>query len=229
MRIVLLGYGKMGRLIEEIAGASDTEVVAHFDSRNPLDASAVSGRAADVALDFSVPGAVVENVRRAASLGMDLVVGTTGWHERLEEVRAIVARHSVGLVYGSNFSVGANLFFRILREAAGVMREQPQYDPWIWEMHHRRKKDAPSGTALKLRDLLAESYGRADFSLSSTRAGHSPGTHTVGFDSEADSLVFTHETRNRKGLAQGALLAAEWVRGKKGCHEFSEVLWARPR
>ncbi len=230
MKIALLGYGKMGRLIEEIAPASGIEVVAHFDSRDPLDPSVASGgRLADVALDFSVPGAVVENARNAASLGMDLVVGTTGWYERLEEVHAIVNQHSVGLVYGSNFSVGANLFFRIIRQAAEVMKQQPQYDPWIWEMHHRMKKDAPSGTALKLRELLREAYGRGDFPVSSTRAGHSPGTHTVGFDSEADSVVLTHETRNRKGLAQGALLAAQWVRGKRGCHEFSEVLWALPR
>ncbi len=222
MKIALIGYGKMGRLIEELAAAEGMEVAARCDSRHPLTPESRNG--AEVALDFSAPGAVVENVGRAAALGLDLVVGTTGWHERLEEVRAITAEHGVGLVYSANFSIGVNLFFRIIREAAELLKQQPAYDPWITEMHHRAKKDAPSGTALKLRALLEQAYGRSDFSVASVRAGQIPGTHTVGFDSEADTLVFTHEARNRKGFALGALRAARWVRGKKGCFEFSETL-----
>lgn len=230
MKIALVGYGKMGRLVEELAPAAGMEVVARFHSRQPFAAESPAGSAAgaDVAIDFSVPGAVVEHVRRAAALGLPMVVGTTGWYERLDEVRDLVARHNIGLVFGANFSIGAHLFFRIIRHAADVMAQHPGYDPWISEMHHRMKKDAPSGTALKLRALLEEAYGRREFSMASVRAGHVPGIHTVGFDSEFDSLLLTHETRNRKGLALGALRAAEWIRGKKGCYEFSEVLWAPP-
>ncbi len=226
MKIALLGCGKMGRLIEELAPGAGMEVAARFDSRHPFAPEAAAG--AEVAFDFSVAGAVLENIRRCASARLNLVVGTTGWHERLDEARAIVAEHGIGMVYGANFSVGVNLFYRVIQQAAGWMKEQPEYDPWIWEMHHRAKKDAPSGTALKLRALLREAYGERDFSVASIRAGQAPGTHTVGFDSEADSLVFTHETRNRKGLALGALRAARWIQGKKGCYEFSEVLWAPP-
>ena len=223
MKIALVGYGKMGRLIEELAPAAGCEVTARFDSRHPWGAEDAGDF--QVALDFSVPGAVLENVRRAGSLGVNLVVGATGWYERLSEVRAIVAERNIGLVYGANFSVGVNLFFRIIRGAAEWLKKQPEYDPWIWEMHHRAKADSPSGTAAKLRALLEEAYGRGGFSVSSVRAGGAPGTHTVGFDSEADSLTFTHEARSRKAFARGALEAARWIHGKKGCHEFSEIIF----
>jgi 4-hydroxy-tetrahydrodipicolinate reductase len=224
MKIALVGYGKMGRMIEELAPSVDCQVVARFDSKHPFAAGEF-----DVAIDFSVPGAVLENVHRAADAGVNLVVGTTGWQQHLEEVKRLVVSNGIGLVYGANFSVGMNLFFRVIREAAELLKSQPEFDPWVWEMHHRSKKDAPSGTALKLADLIRKAGGRDGISISSTRAGGAPGTHTVGFDSLTDSLTFTHEARSRQGFALGALRAAQWIRGRKGCFEFSEVLWASPR
>lgn len=224
VKIALLGYGKMGRLVEELAPGADCQVTAHFDTRHPLEKGDFT-----VAVDFSVPGAVAGNVRQAAGLGINLVVGTTGWYERLDEVRDIVKQGGIGVVYGANFSIGVNLFFRMVREAAELMKQRPEYDPWIWEMHHRAKKDAPSGTALKLQAVLEQAYGRGGFSVSSNRAGAAPGTHTVGFDSEADTLTFTHQARSRKGFALGALQAARWIHGRKGFYEFSEVLWEARR
>jgi 4-hydroxy-tetrahydrodipicolinate reductase len=215
MRLALIGRGKMGRLVEDLAPAAGWEIV-------PLEK-------AEVAVDFTVPQAVVENVRKAAGLGVNLVVGTTGWSEHLAEVRGIVEQQGTGLIYGANFSIGVSLFFRIIQQAAGWIRQHPEYDPWIWEMHHAAKKDAPSGTALKLAALMREAYGGREIPVSSSRAGQVPGTHTVGFDAEADSLTFTHTARSRKGFAQGALWAAKWIRGRKGFYEFSEVLWEEQR
>jgi len=205
----------MGRLVEELAPGQGHEIV--------------SLEKAEVAVDFTVPHAVVDNVRKAAGLGVNLVVGTTGWSGRLEEVRAIVNQTGIGLIYGANFSIGMNLFFRIIRQAAEGIARHPEFDPWIWEMHHTAKKDAPSGTALKLGALLKEAYGDRAISIASNRAGQVPGTHTVGWDAEGDSLTFTHTARSRKGFALGALWAAQWIHGRKGFYEFSEALWEAPR
>jgi 4-hydroxy-tetrahydrodipicolinate reductase len=215
MKLALIGRGKMGSLVAELAPGAGWEIV-------PLEA-------AEVAVDFTVPHAVIDNVRRAAGLGVNLVVGTTGWHDRLDEARRIVAERGAGLVYSANFSIGVNLFFRIIRQAAEWIGRRPEYDPWIWEMHHAAKKDAPSGTALKLAALLQEAYGDRPFSIASNRAGQVPGTHTVGWDAEGDSLTFTHTARSRKGFALGALWAAQWIRGRQGFYEFSEVLWEAQR
>lgn len=215
MKLALIGRGKMGRLVEELATGQGLEIV-------PLEK-------AEVAVDFTVPHAVVDNVRKAAGLGVNVVVGTTGWSGRLEEVKAIVDKQGIGLIYAANFSIGVNLFFRIIRQAAECVARHPEFDPWIWEMHHTAKKDAPSGTALKLGALLKEVYGDRAVSISSNRAGQVPGTHTVGWDAEADTLTFTHTARSRKGFALGALWAAQWIRGRKGFYEFSEVLWEAQR
>jgi 4-hydroxy-tetrahydrodipicolinate reductase len=223
MKIALLGYGKMNRLIEEMAPAAGMQVTARFDSRRPLAPGDY-----EVAIDFSVPGAVVENIGKAGAIGCGLVVGTTGWYGQLEAVREMVRRHPIGVVYGANFSIGVNLFFRMIQQAAALMKDHPEYDPFLWEMHHRAKKDAPSGTALRLRDIVGSVYGAAH-PVASVRAGAAPGTHVVGFDSEHDSIVLRHEARSRKGFALGALKAAQWIRGRQGLYEFSEVLWAEQR
>ena len=212
----------MGRLIEELAPGSGLEVTGHFDIGQPLVAGDYR-----VAIDFTMPDAVVENVRRAASLGIHVVVGTTGWAQHRETVRGIVESGGIGLVYGANFSIGVNLFFRAVREAAAMFASRPEYDPFLWEMHHRHKKDAPSGTALVLQTILRDVYGR-NVEASSTRGGEVPGTHTVGFDSEADSITLTHTARSRKGFALGALEAAKWIEGRTGLHSFEEVLWEAP-
>lgn len=227
MKLALIGYGKMGRLIEQTALARGYEVVFKVDVEGNLQGEALTEanlRGAEVAIDFTVPQAVLRTVERVTALGIHMVVGTTGWWNQLETVRGLVQERGVGLVYGSNFSIGVNLFFRLMETASTLFREYSDYDPWIYEIHHRAKLDAPSGTALKLKQILAQAYAGRDFSVASNRAGAQPGEHTVGWDSEADTLTFTHTARSRLGFASGALRAAEWVRGKKGFYEFSEIL-----
>jgi 4-hydroxy-tetrahydrodipicolinate reductase len=218
MRIAIVGYGKMGRLIEELAPGAGIEIAGRFDIGQPLEPGDFR-----VAVDFTMPDAIVGNVRRAADLGVNLVIGTTGWYEHLPTVREIVESSGIGVVYGANFSIGVNLFFRIVKQTAELIAAHPEYDPYVWEMHHRHKKDAPSGTAAMLQKLLRDPYGR-EIAAASVRAGEVPGTHEVGFDSEADTITLTHTARGRKGFALGALLAAKWIEGRKGLHEFQEVL-----
>jgi 4-hydroxy-tetrahydrodipicolinate reductase len=233
MRIAIVGYGKMGRLLDDLAPGAGIEVGGRFDAGQPLVAGDYR-----VAVDFTTPNAVVENVRRAAGLGVNLVVGTTGWYEQLEAVRAAVESSGIGMVYGANFSIGVNLFFQIARQAAGMLASRGEYDPYIIEMHHRHKKDAPSGTALKLAKLVGDAYGRntpvssvpvSSVPVSSVRAGEIPGTHQLSFDSEADTITLTHTARSRKGFALGALEAAKWIEGRSGLYAFEEIPWEAPR
>ena len=228
MNLALIGYGKMGRMIEQVAAARGHRVVFRADIAGNEEGQALTRENlhdVDVAIEFSVPGAVTRNVDRLSALGINLVVGTTGWMSEMEQVRRMVEERGTGLVYSANFSIGVNVFFRLMEAAAASFRNYSDYDPWIYEIHHRAKVDAPSGTALKLKQILEQAYGRKDISTASNRAGAIPGVHTVGFDSEADTLTFTHTARSRQGFASGALHAAEWVRGKKGFYEFSEVLF----
>lgn len=227
MNLALIGYGKMGRLIEELATARGHRVAFKVDideNRNGQALTEQNLRGVDVAIDFTTPEAVVRSVERVTALDVNMVVGTTGWMDQLEAVRSMVEAKGVGFVYGSNFSIGVNLFFRLMEAAAAQFRQHSQYDPWIYEIHHRAKLDAPSGTALKLKQILEKAYEGREVSTASNRAGTIPGEHTVGFDSEADTLTFTHTARSRLGFASGALHAAEWVRGKKGFYEFSDIL-----
>jgi len=227
MNLALIGYGKMGRLIEELATTRGHRVAFKVDIDENRDGQALTEqnlRGVDVAIDFTTPEAVVRSVERVTALGINMVVGTTGWMNQLEAVRSMVEAKGVGFVYGSNFSIGVNLFFRLMEAAAAQFRQHSQYDPWIYEIHHRAKLDAPSGTALKLKQILEKAYEGREVSTASNRAGAIPGEHTVGFDSEADTLTFTHTARSRLGFASGALHAAEWVRGKKGFYEFPDIL-----
>ena len=228
MNLALIGYGKMGRMIEQLAVARGHRVVFRVDVEENDQGQALtreSLQGVDVAFDFTVPDAVVPNVDRVTALGVSMVVGTTGWMNHLGEVRRLVEERPVGLVYSSNFSIGVNVFFRLMEVAASQFQNYSDYDPWIYEIHHRAKVDAPSGTALKLKQILQKAYSGREISTASNRAGAVPGIHTVGFDSESDTLTFTHTARSRIGFASGALHAAEWVRGKKGVYEFSEVLF----
>jgi 4-hydroxy-tetrahydrodipicolinate reductase len=176
----------------------------------------------DAAIDFTVADAVPLHAEACALAGVPLVEGTTGWNARVEEVRAVVGRHGGALVYGANFSVGVNLFYRIAARAAELFAAVEGYDPFIEEAHHSRKRDAPSGTALRLREIVAEGT-RREVPVASTRAGHIPGTHRVGFDSAADTVTLTHTARSREGFAAGAVLAARWIRGRRGVYEFAEM------
>lgn len=220
MKIALLGYGKMGRMVEEAAGRHGLEVACVID---PADGSRGQLEDCAVCIDFSEPAAVIDNIKRAAAAGLAMVVGTTGWYDRMEEVRRIVDENRIGFVYGSNFSVGVNLMFKIARYSARLFSRFPSHAPFIEEAHHQFKKDAPSGTAIFLRREVEAAYDR-DVPVASLRAGFIPGTHTVGFDSEADTLTITHTARSRAGFAEGAVVAARWIAGRRGFYEFSEII-----
>ncbi len=226
MKIALLGYGKMGKLVEEIAREQGLEIGLRLDIDDNMDGQGItrdSMSGVDVAVEFSQPDAVLANIKAVARSGVNVVVGTTGWTERLDSVKEIVSESGIGLVYGSNFSLGMNLFFEIAAHAASVVGAVPQYEAYLHEEHHSAKKDAPSGTALSLLDAIRPHIGNPNPSVSSVRAGRIPGTHIIGFDSEADSILLEHRARNRRGFAEGAVLAARWVAGRKGIFDFRQV------
>ncbi len=230
MNLAIVGYGKMGRLIEQLAPEYGCSVALKLDEFNNADYSGITPenfRGIDVAIEFSIPAAVVENVERIAALGIDIVVGTTGWLKDVDRVRAAVERNKVGLVWAPNFSIGVNVFSRLVAEAARLLAEEEEYGAWAWEIHHATKKDAPSGTLLKLIDDMKKAGYARSVDTASNRAGRHPGTHEIGFDSAADSITLRHTARSREGFARGALKAAQWVAGKKGFYEFSEVLFHR--
>jgi 4-hydroxy-tetrahydrodipicolinate reductase len=179
-------------------------------------------RGCDVAIDFSMAGAVPRNVELCARAGVPLVEGTTGWHASVGEVSRIVNEANTALIYGANFSVGVQIFYRLAARAGELLRDLESYDGFIEEAHHKRKRDAPSGTAIQLREVIAQALG-SELPIASTRAGYIPGTHRLGFDSAADQITLTHTARSREGFAAGALLAAHWIVGRKGVYEFSEV------
>jgi 4-hydroxy-tetrahydrodipicolinate reductase len=228
VKVALVGYGKMGKVVEELALAKGMEVVARFTRESPLRADDATRQAlaGAVLVDFSVPEAVAGTVRTAGELGVPLVIGTTGWRDRLDEVRATVeaAGIGVGIVYGANFSLGVNVLYRLVEQAARIFSALEGYDPFITDWHHRFKLDSPSGTALELQRRMARHYGDREVPITCRRAGYVPSEHAVGFDSAADTLHLEHRARNRQGLAEGALLAAKWAGGHPGLHDFREVL-----
>jgi 4-hydroxy-tetrahydrodipicolinate reductase len=216
----------MGQLVEAGARKGGDEVgvvLTSKDSELPVDQLAEKLRGHDVAIDFSIGDAVLKNVEACARAHVALVEGATGWKQNESIAKQLMTEHSGAMVYGANFSIGVNLFYRIAKQAAELFSAVDGYAPFIEEAHHSRKRDAPSGTALKLRDLMSEHLG-PDIPTSSTRAGYIPGTHRVGFDSEADQVLLTHTARSRQGFASGALLAAHWITGRTGVFEFSEVI-----
>ncbi len=227
-KLAIVGYGKMGRLIERLAPEYGFAVALKLDEFNNAAFEGLTPenfQGIDVAIDFSIPAAVPRNVEGIAALGVNLVLGTTGWLEHAAAVKAAVERHGVGLVWSPNYSVGVNAFFRLVAEAARLLAGQPEYGAWAWEIHHATKKDAPSGTLLKLVDEMKKAGYERRIDVSSNRAGAHPGTHEIGFDSAADTVVLRHTARSREGFARGALKAAQWVVGKKGFHEFGEIVF----
>lgn len=226
MKIALIGYGTMGRLIEVLARRKNHNTVVVIDQESVLfsaDDLANVLRVADVAIDFSVAEFTKRNVEACCTAGIPLVEGTTGWNSQLEEIRSVVKENDGSFVYGANFSIGVNLFYRVVDHASKLFAKFEDYEAFIEEQHHSRKVDSPSGTALKLKDIVSE-HIKEDFSVSATRAGNIPGTHRVGFDGSADQVLLEHFARSRDGFASGAILAAEWVIGKKGFWEFTEVM-----
>jgi len=231
VRILLVGYGRMGRLVGELAPEYGGEVVGVVDPQSPHQ----TGRAdddrwrgqVDVAIDFSLGEAVAGNVAALARSGVNIVLGTTGWQSHETELRRAVGEGGIGIVAAPNFATGVILFQAIVRFAAERLADQPEFKAWLHEAHHAMKKDAPSGTALLLKKTMQEAGYTQAIDVSSTRAGWIPGTHTIGFDGPSDSITLTHTARDRGAFARGALTAARWVRGKRGWFDMQDVLGLR--
>lgn len=222
MKIALIGYGKMGRIIETLATEKDDEIVARIDETNSEDL-VEQLKLADVAIDFSNAEAVRKNVELCLAANIPLVEGTTGWNAEKGEIKNLIESKNGAFVFGANFSVGVNLFYRIADFASELFAKFDDYEAFIEEQHHSKKLDAPSGTALKLKEIVGKNINK-DFSVSATRAGRIPGTHRVGFDGNADQILLEHFARSREGFASGAILAAHWIVGKKGFYEFTDVM-----
>jgi len=227
MNLAIVGYGKMGRLIEQLAPEYGFAVKLRLDVNNNADYEGLTRenfQGVDVAVEFSTPTAAIENIERLARLGVNAVIGTTGWFGELPRARKAIEGAGTGLVWSANFSVGVQIFSQIVAEAARLMARQPEYGAWAWEIHHATKKDAPSGTLLALVESMKQSgYGKP-IDTSSSRAGTLPGTHEIGFDSAADTITIRHAARSREGFARGALRAARWLAGKRGFFDFREIV-----
>jgi 4-hydroxy-tetrahydrodipicolinate reductase len=218
--LAIVGYGKMGRLIDQLAPEYGFAVSARVDVDRD---ESLAG--SDVAVEFSMPSAVLGNIQRVSAQGIPMVIGTTAWQENLAAAKALIDSNNSALVWSPNFSVGVNVFTRLVSEAARLLANEKEYGAWAWEIHHITKKDAPSGTLIQLVDRMkAAGYAR-NIDVGSNRAGAHPGTHEIGFDSSADTITLRHTARSREGFARGALKAAQWIIGRKGFYEFSDVLF----
>lgn len=227
MRILLIGHGRMGRLVGDLAAEYGCEVVGIIDPQSPLHAGGLDQdrwRGVDVAIDFTFPGAVRPNAEALARLGVNIVIGTTGWEADRAAVQQAAATANLGVVAAPNFSVGVVIFDAIVARAAKLFVSQVEFGAFVHEAHHAAKKDAPSGTALLLKNTIEESGYSRHIDVSSTRAGYIPGVHTVGFDGPAETIMLTHTARDRTAFARGALTAAKWVQGRHGWFTMKDVL-----
>jgi len=220
MKLLLVGHGKMGRLVETLAAGEGFEVVGTVTSSNATG----DWPAADVAIDFSVAAAVPATVTRLARQRTSIVIGTTGWQENENAVRAAAEAAGIGVVAAPNFAIGVSVFLAVVDRIGALMAAQPSFGAWIHESHHAAKRDAPSGTALAMAQRLRRQGYTADVPIASTRAGSIPGTHTLGFDAASETITLTHQARDRAAFAKGALLAARWVMGRTGWFTMSDVL-----
>ena len=243
MNIAIIGYGKMGHEIEKISKAKGINVVSVID---PDDTNASyreindkSMQNVDVCVDFTTPDTVINNIKKIAIFKKNIVVGTTGWYGHIDEVKSIVKKNGIGLIYASNFSIGVNIFFKIIEDAAKIIDKVDAYDVYGYELHHNKKIDSPSGTAKTIGEILTKNIKRKNkmvfdkidrkiesnqLHFASVRAGSIPGTHIVGFDSSADTIELTHTARNREGFALGAIIAAEWIKNKKGFYDINHMM-----
>lgn len=219
IKIALLGYGKMGKEIDSLCRESEHFEVVSISFRKKEDSLDLAGiRGADVAIDFTSKDVVLKNAEEVAKLGKNLVIGTTGWYNELKIVENLAKKYKIGVLYSPNFSIGANIFFKTMAFANKLFSKFSEYDVYGLEVHHKAKLDSPSGTALKIASLVD------GLNFSSIRAGRNPGFHEVTFDSQADSVSFSHQAHNRTGFAQGALVAAEFIKNKKGLYTFDDAL-----
>lgn len=227
MRVLLIGTGRLGSLIRQAApaaGALVTAALGSADNPGGVGLTAEVCARADVAIDVSRADAVLANVTAVAAHGLPIVIGATGWQAQIDEVRQVAAGAGLGVVAAANFSLGAALLAVLAGRAAATLRDRPDYGAFVHELHHAAKRDAPSGTALLLRDAMrAAGYDR-DIDVAATRAGSIPGTHTVGFDGPAETIALTHTVRDRATFAHGALVAARWVIGRRGWFSMRDVL-----
>jgi 4-hydroxy-tetrahydrodipicolinate reductase len=218
MNVLLVGYGKMGRLVEQLAIEQGIAIAGRVDE------DGTGWAPADVAIDFSTADALRDNFQKYLEMKLPVVIGTTGWASAAAEMRAQAERAGLGVVAAPNFSIGVNLVEWLVAEAARLMQPHEQYGAWIHEMHHAAKRDAPSGTALLLKDAMTRAGFSRPIDMASTRAGMIPGTHTVGFDGPSDTIEVTHRARDRRGFAGGAILAARWLPGRRGWFSMADVL-----
>jgi 4-hydroxy-tetrahydrodipicolinate reductase len=236
MKIALLGYGKMGRAIEAIALERGHEIHIRIDSEKDWQKFGNELKEADVAIDFSTPDSAISNIQKCFTAGIPIVSGTTGWHNKLEEIQNLCLKKGATLFFASNFSLGVNLFFELNRQMARLMNDHSEYAVNIDETHHIHKLDKPSGTAITLADEIIKRLDRLDrwtteedqktgeLLISSIRQGEVPGTHIVRYDSESDTIELSHIAKNRHGFATGAILAAEFIPGKKGLFGMSDLI-----
>lgn len=240
MNIAIIGYGRMGKEVDRVAQERGHTIVSRLDISDEISEATLKG--AECCIEFSMPESVFRNIERIASCGRNIVVGTTGWYNRLEEIRALVEKKKIGLLYAANFSVGVNLFFAIVRSAARLLNPIEGYDVAVHETHHRNKADSPSGTALTIGKIILEEFSRKKsiftetshqtispehLHIVSTRLGTFPGIHEIAFDSALDTIELKHTMKNRSGFAFGAVLAAEWLAGRKGMFTFNDVLTSK--
>lgn len=228
MKIALIGYGKMGKTIERIARERGHEIVSIIDVDNTDDFESAAFKSADVAIEFTIPKVALSNYRRAFAAGVAVVSGTTGWAKELPEIKNEIEEGGKTLFWSSNFSIGVNIFMAVNKHLAAIMNQFPNYNVEMTEVHHTQKLDAPSGTAITLAEDILEELDRkniwvketekkpAEMAIKSIREGQVPGIHTIRYESEVDSITITHDAKSREGFALGAVLAAEFTKGKKG-------------
>lgn len=222
MKIALIGYGKMGHMIESIALQRGHEIVCIIDQNNLDEFESKAFASADVAIEFTTPQTAEQNILRAWKAGVPVVCGTTGWN--VETLKQQPLQHTIpSLMWSSNYSIGVNILFAINKQLAKLMDSYPEYTPHMTEVHHIHKLDAPSGTAKTLQEAIGEKR-LAVADIESIREGEIPGIHTVTWDSELDTVSISHSAKSRKGFALGAVIAAEWMKGKTGYHTFEEVI-----
>lgn len=227
LRIALVGYGRMGKAIDAISDEHGCRVVERLDIHNNRNGEGLESSSlndVDVAIEFSLPESVVANVTKLAARGINVIIGTTGWEKDEPVLRRLVEENHIGVVHAANFSLGVNLFEAIVERSAQLFAQHEDFGAWIHEGHHAAKKDAPSGTALALKNSMQKIGYPREIDISSTRAGKLPGIHTVGYDGPFDTITLTHTARDRATFARGALEAARWVTNKQGWFTMRNVL-----
>ena len=245
MKIALIGYGKMGKEVERVARLRGHSVCAIIDradagaTHKEIDSNGSCLKDAEVVIDFTIPAAVIGNIKRVTAAKKNMVVGTTGWYDGMTEAKQLVGTAGTGFIYSSNFSVGVNVFYKVVEAAARLINKVPEYDVFGYELHHNQKLDSPSGTAKSIVDILVKNISRKkqaqyekldrkinpdELHFASIRGGWIPGTHVVGFDSEADTIELKHSARSRAGFALGSVMAAEWLKGKKGFFTMNDFV-----